>query len=55
MLVQAVGTQDGGFTQSLGGIPIISDANIGITYGAGTNQDHVHLVAKEDFVLKEGR
>jgi hypothetical protein len=53
-LVQAIGTQDGGYAQSLGGIPILSDANIGTTYWAGTNQDHVYLVAKEDFILMEG-
>ena len=30
-LVQAVGTQDGGFAQTLGGIPIITDANVTTT------------------------
>lgn len=53
-LVQAVGTQDGGFVQSLGGIPILQDPNILTTYGAGTNEDHVYVVAREDFILMEG-
>ena len=53
-LVQAVGTQDAGFAQSLGGIPILTDANIGITYGAGTSEDHVYLLARDDFILMEG-
>ena len=45
-LVQAVGTEDGGFAQSLGGIPIIADADVTTT--ASSTQDKVYLVARED-------
>jgi hypothetical protein len=51
-LVQAVGTQDGGFAQSLGGIPIVIDANVTTT--ASSTQDKVYLVARDDFILLEG-
>jgi hypothetical protein len=49
---QAVGTQDGGFTQSLGGIPIVLDANVTTT--ASSTQDKVYLLSHEDFILLEG-
>jgi hypothetical protein len=44
----AVGVQDQGFAQSLGGIPIIADANVTTT--VSTNQDKVYLLAKEDWL-----
>src|SRR5262249_42600406 len=53
-LVQAVGTADQGFTQSVGGIPIVIDPNITQTDGAGTNQDRVYCLAREDYILMEG-
>lgn len=53
-LMQAVGTQDQGFAQSLGGIPILQDPNITVTAGAGTNEDKIYVLAKEDFILMEG-
>jgi hypothetical protein len=42
----------GGFAQSLGGIPIVIDANVTTT--ASTTQDRVYLVARDDFILLEG-
>jgi len=53
-LVQAVGVQDQGFAQSLGGIPILKDPNIATNKGASTNQDTIYVLAKEDFILMEG-
>ena len=53
-LNQAGGTQDGGFAQSFGGLDVILDANIGVTYGAATNEDEIYVVAKEDLILEEG-
>jgi len=53
-LMQASGTQDQGFVQSLGGIEILQDPNITTAGGAGTNEDKIYVLAREDFILMEG-
>jgi len=53
-LMQAVGTQDQGFAQTLGGIEILQDPNITTAGGAGTNEDRIYVLAREDFILMEG-
>jgi len=35
------------------GLPIVSDANVGTTYGAGTNQDEIYLVDAREMHLWE--
>jgi hypothetical protein len=53
-LMQAAGVQDGGFLQSLAGLRVIVDSNIGVLYGAGTNEDEVYVVRSQDLILMEG-
>ena len=48
-LWQGYGTQDSGFLRSFAGLEVIIDASIGTTYGAGTNQDEIYVLASEDF------
>lgn len=50
----AVGSQSGGMGQNLFGLPIVADANILTTYGAGTNQDEVYVVAAGASPIAEG-
>jgi hypothetical protein len=38
---------------SLMGLPIIADANVGTSYGAGTNQDEIYCVSAPEFHLWE--
>lgn len=52
--MQAAGVQDGGFLQSLAGLRVVVDSNIGTTYGAGTNEDEVYVVRSADLILMEG-
>ena len=35
------------------GTPVVTDANIGITYGASTNEDEIYVVAPEECHLWE--
>ncbi len=53
-LMQAGGVQDGGFLQSLGGLRVVIDSNLGTTFGAGTNEDEVFVVRAQDLILMEG-
>lgn len=53
-LNQAVGTQDLGLVTAFGGLVPIVDANIGTTYGAGTDEDEIYIVRAADLVLMEG-
>ncbi|MFN0092905.1 MAG: phage major capsid protein [Acidimicrobiales bacterium] len=52
-LNQAAGTQDMGFAMSIAGLPVIEDANILTTIGAGT-EDEIYAVVMSDLVLMEG-
>lgn len=51
--VQA-GTQDAGFTQTVAGLRVITDANITTTFGAGTNEDEIYVYASDELMLAEG-
>lgn len=54
-LLQAFGTQDGGFVEQFAGLRVIIDNNITTTAGnPGTNQDKIYVLASEDFYLSEG-
>ncbi len=53
-LMQAAGEQNGGVVGTIAGLPVIIDANIPTTDGAGTNQDAVYVVHMPDLVLMEG-
>jgi hypothetical protein len=52
-LTQAVGTQDGGFVSTFGGLRVVLDANIGSTYGASTNEDEIYFLRAADLILME--
>lgn len=53
-LQQAAGEQNGGIVGTIAGLPVIVDANIGTTGGAGTNQDEIYVLYMPDLVLMEG-
>lgn len=53
-LNQAVGTQDRGLVTAFGGLEPVIDANVGTTYGAGTNEDEIYIARAADLVLMEG-
>lgn len=53
-LNQAGGQQDMGFAYNIAGLRVLKDKNIGILYGAGTNEDEIYILASEDFLLMEG-
>lgn len=53
-LMQAAGQQNGGFLQTLAGLEVVIDSNIGILYGSGTNEDEVYVVRSSDLILMEG-
>ena len=53
-LNQAAGTQDMGKLTSFSGLRVVVDANVGTTYGAGTNEDEIYVVRAADFILAEG-
>lgn len=53
-LVQAQGTQNMGFATTIAGLLPIKDANIGTTYGTGTNEDEIYVVALDELALAEG-
>jgi HK97 family phage major capsid protein len=53
-LVQAAGTQDNSFLTSFAGLRVIIDANIGLTYGAGTNEDEIYVLRTQDLYFAEG-
>jgi HK97 family phage major capsid protein len=53
-LMQAAGVQDGGFLQSLAGLRVVIDSNVGVLYGSGTNEDEVYVVRSADLILMEG-
>ena len=51
-LMQAVGTQDGGFAKVIAGLEWIDDPNVGTTLGAGT-EDEIYAVYMPDLILME--
>lgn len=51
-LVQAVGTQDGGFAKFIAGLPVIEDPNVGTLLGAGT-EDEIYAIYNPDLILME--
>ncbi len=53
-LMQAAGEQNGGVVGTIAGLPVIIDANVPTTDGAGTNQDAVYVLYTSDMVLMEG-
>lgn len=53
-LNQAGGRQASGFVESFGGLKVILDGNVGVLYGASTNEDEVYVVASQDLYLAEG-
>jgi HK97 family phage major capsid protein len=53
-LVQAAGQQNGGFVFMFAGLPVVVDANIGTTYGTGTNEDEIYVVHAPSSPLMEG-
>lgn len=53
-LMQAAGTQDNGLLTSFSGLRVVTDANIGTTFGAGTNEDEIYVLHTPDLYLYEG-
>jgi HK97 family phage major capsid protein len=53
MATGAGGTSYGNSGYSLMGLPIITDANVGTTFGAATNQDKIYCVAAPEMHLFE--
>jgi HK97 family phage major capsid protein len=53
-LYQGLGTQDQGFAGMIGGVPVLMDPNIGVTYGAGTNEDEIYVLFVDDVLFAEG-
>jgi HK97 family phage major capsid protein len=51
-LTQAVGTQNGGFPTSFGGLRVVLDANISTTIA--TDQDEMYVLHTPDLLLMEG-
>lgn len=51
---QAVGSQNIGSTMTYAGLPVVSDANMQSTLGAGTNQDEIFAVHAPDLIFYEG-
>lgn len=49
-----VGAQNGGMALTFAGLPVVSDANVVTTDGAGTNQDEIYVVAAGASPLAEG-
>src|SRR6478736_2493643 len=39
---------------TFGGLQVILDANVGTTYGAGTNEDEIYVLNDDDLLLFEG-
>ena len=48
------GGQDQGYVMNVAGLPVVQDANMATTYGAGTNQDEVIAIRSSDVLLAEG-
>ena len=55
-LYRAAGEQDGGIVGMIAGLPVVADANIGVTYseGGATNEDEIYIVRVDDMPLMEG-
>lgn len=54
-LMNAFGSQDGGFVQMFAGLPVVVDSNINTDRGnPGTNQDEIYVVKASDLILMEG-
>lgn len=53
-LNQAAGQQDMGKLTSFSGLRVVVDANVGVLYGAATNEDEIYVVRAADFILAEG-
>jgi hypothetical protein len=54
MLNRGVGTQNAGQVAGPLGLVEIADANIGTTYGAGTDEDEIYAIRASDLLLWEG-
>jgi len=54
MLNRGVGTQNAGLVAGPLGLTEIADANIGTTYGAGTDEDEIYAIRASDLLLWEG-
>jgi HK97 family phage major capsid protein len=52
--MQALGAQDRGFVSGPLGLREVTDANIGTTYGAGTNEDEIYLYDSTRLIFMEG-
>lgn len=52
-LMQAAGVQDGGFLLSVAGLRVVIDSNVGVLYGAGTNEDEIYIVRSADLAVYE--
>lgn len=53
-LTQAVGTQEGGFATSFGGLRVVLDPNVPTNLGTGTNEDEIYIMHADDALLFEG-
>jgi len=53
-LNQAVGTQNIGTALTFAGLPVVQDHNILTTYGAGTNEDEIYVIAADAMPWMEG-
>lgn len=53
-LLQAAGSQSAGFVDNFAGLKTVLDPNIGVTYGAGTNETEIYVVRTSDLILMEG-
>ena len=53
-LNQAAGSQQAGFVDNYAGLRVVQDANIGVLYGVGTNEDEMYVVRAADLYLMEG-
>lgn len=54
-MTQTIGTQEGGFATSFGGLRVVLDANIGSLFGSGTNQDEIYVCRAADYMLFESQ
>lgn len=54
--LQAAGAQNEGFVMSIGGLPVVLDANIATNYsdGGNTNEDEIYVVYSNDLLFFEG-
>ena len=51
---RGIGAQDVGLVRGPLGLKEVNDANIGVLYGSGTNEDEIYVVRSSDLVVWEG-